>query len=48
MTASVPSPLADLRDVPLTQLTGNLIDEAVKRIIPDTPGVPSSAFNSAI
>jgi FXSXX-COOH protein len=48
------SSLADLRDVPLAELSGmstGLIEETIKRILPETAlttPVPVAAFQSAI
>ena len=46
-----PSPLADLRDLTLAQiadLDADALDEAVRRILPESPSVPVAAFNSSI
>jgi FXSXX-COOH protein len=48
---SIPSPLVDLKDLPLSQmsdLNAGILDEAIKRILPESPSVPVAAFNSAI
>jgi len=47
----VPSSLADLKGLTLTQiadLSADALDEAVRRILPESPSVPVAAFNSAI
>lgn len=44
----VESPLADLRDVPLASLNAAIIDEAIKRVIPETLEPSDTPFNSAI
>jgi FXSXX-COOH protein len=49
--SEVPSSLVDLRDLSLAQLPGlnaDILGEAIKRILPDSPAVPVAAFNSAI
>ena len=48
MATDVLSPLADSRRVLLAKLTATIIDEAVKRVIPEIPAVPDTLFNSAI
>ena len=47
----VPSVLDGLRDMPLSrmaELPAGVLDEAVRRVLPETPSVPVAAFNSAI
>lgn len=47
----IPSALADLRDLPLAtipELDAGVLDEATRRVLPETPSVPVAAFNSAI
>jgi FXSXX-COOH protein len=48
---SIPSALVDLRDLPLAkmpELNAGILDEATKRILPESPAVPVAAFNSVI
>jgi FXSXX-COOH protein len=50
---AVVSSLADIRDMPLDELTdmnAGIIDEAIERILPESPvaPVPVAAFQSAI
>jgi len=48
---AIPSKLADLRDMPLgemSELNAGILGEAIKRILPESPSVPVAAFNSAI
>ena len=48
---AVPSPLPDLRDLTLAQIAdlhAAILDEAIRRILPESPSVPVAAFNSAI
>ena len=52
-TETVPSSLIDLRGIPLDEmpvLDSGVIDEVIKRILPETPvaRVASAAFQSAI
>lgn len=52
-TETVSSSLVDLRDMPLAEmpaLSAEIVDEAIKRILPETPTapVPVAAFQSAI
>lgn len=48
---AIPSSLVDLRDLSLAQLpdlNADILGEAIKRILPESPAVPVTAFNSAI
>lgn len=47
----ISSPLADLRDFSLAQLPDlneDFLEEAIERILPQSPAVSVAAFNSAI
>ena len=47
----VPSSIVDLKDLSLAQISdlhAGILDEAIKRILPESPSVPVAAFNSAI
>ena len=50
-TETVPSALADLREMPLTEmvaLSAGTVEEALRRILPEAPAVPEPKFNSTI
>ena len=50
-TKTVPSSLADLREMPLTEmvaLSAGTVEEALRRILPDVPVAPEPKFNSTI
>jgi hypothetical protein len=50
-TETVPSSLADLREMPLTEmvaLSAGTVEEALRRILPDAPVAPEPKFNSTI
>jgi len=44
----VPSALADLSDRPLADLNAAILDEAVHRVIPESPEPADTPFNSAV
>jgi FXSXX-COOH protein len=43
-----PSALPDLSGVPLADLDAAILDEAVRRVIPESPEMVDTPFNSAI
>ena len=48
---AIPSALADLGSVPLSHIsnmTAIILDEAIKRVIPESPAPSDTPFNSAI
>jgi FXSXX-COOH protein len=48
---AIRSLLADLRELPLSKmpdLNAGILDEATKRVLPESPAVPVAAFQSAI
>jgi len=48
---AIPSPLADLGSLPLSHvstMTAVILDEAIKRVIPESPSPSDIPFNSAI
>jgi hypothetical protein len=49
--AVFPSALADLRDMPLAKvssLNAVILDEAIRRVIPEVAAAADTSFNSAI
>ena len=48
---AIPSALAELGSVPLSHIsnmTAIILDEAIKRVIPESPAPSDTPFNSAI
>ena len=45
---TIPAQLADLRGLPLDGLDPDLVDEVIRRVLPEAAPVPVAAFQSSI